>query len=501
MCKRCLIRIDELHANTHSFYPTPVTVYPKSYSWEGNLMTQIGNPMIGMVWTCLRDVRTPIKGKLSPVNGQDIWEFGNATSSVDPETLDNTLWKLVPALYNLEQNFARELFPSDLALGYCKVVEELMQPETTSVEYGIRYITITSTLSELNNQEQPTPLIVATPVTSAATAPNTQPTPDSIAIKTPAPPPQASPISSSKPLPRPSGKGSPCGKCGHRIRTENTAWDLAPPPLPTGGPDVEVVRTEQKATHLVKPQETALPEVAESSRIVEMPTLMTPVAVVAGRPQSEVQGSPTSAVSAKAGIVQPMPNGAHGTHAPDPIISFGKPQKPPKAAPLIISDHVLVPQAGNTFVAEDGQKLVRDGPAISLSVSDQNPDRKMMVNLVSGTKGKDVLVVDGISQTIGAPAAATGLPFIGYGYDGYDGYDYDDSSYPSGKDLGDTYSGPGSFKGGASPSKGGSQGETSSNLPGSLGKVRPAVYQGAASILRSDLLKILFTSAVAMWYC
>jgi hypothetical protein len=111
-------------------------------------MTKIGNPGIGMVWTCLRNVRTPIKGKLSPLNGQDIWELGNVTVPADQE-LEEVNWKLVPVLRQPDQEHIKAVFTSDLALGYCKMQNVGAIPEATvPPQYGVRYVTVTSTIAE-----------------------------------------------------------------------------------------------------------------------------------------------------------------------------------------------------------------------------------------------------------------------------------------------------------------------------------------------------------------
>jgi len=126
---------------------------------------------------------------------------------------------------------------------------------------------------------------------------------------------------------------------------------------------------------------------------------------------------------------------------------------------------------GPTWITDDGQIILVDGPPIVLTAKDDQggAEHKMEVGMVSGANGRDVLVVDGVSQTLGA-SAATGLPRSGRAGSASSGHE--------GMDMGDASS--------SSGGKGGSGGSGYSPdrpvfSPSGLGKSNPALYYGEAA--------------------
>lgn len=82
-----------------------------------------------------------------------------------------------------------------------------------------------------------------------------------------------------------------------------------------------------------------------------------------------------------------------------------------KAAPIVINGHTLTPKGRGTWESDDGQVLRIGGPQIELDNSSHGDGHKMKVGINSGAGGRDILVVDGASMTLGGDdlmPAATG---------------------------------------------------------------------------------------------
>jgi hypothetical protein len=122
--------------------------------------------------------------------------------------------------------------------------------------------------------------------------------------------------------------------------------------------------------------------------------------------------------------------------------------------------------------------LIRNGPPIQLSSGERGSDHKMQVNLISGPAGADVLVVDGASQTL-TSTAATGKPRPGRAGSSPDDYFGTNGGGYAG--YGSPYGGSGRGGSGGSSNDG-----TSPNPPASIGKVRPAKYEGGAHTTAFD---------------
>jgi hypothetical protein len=323
-------------------------------------MVQVGNPQVGMIWTCLRDVKTPVNGIVS-LQDQKIWEFGNTTSAAqDPEA---NFWRLVPVLRNQEQANIHSHFPSDSALGKCKMEVNDPIAATTAAQYGIKYITVTSMLADSSTAAP----IVATSVSvyplPLLTHLSSTPTPqasssDAIQVAT-------SQLSSS---------------LGVNNRTE------------TGG--VNVVRTEHKvtATTIQGPAKSDYPNVSTQ--------LVTPALVVPGSPVSTA----LSMVKPAQSMAKAPSSGA--TKGSDPKETSGS-RVVTKSRPIVVNNQILKPTGENQYTTQDGQVLILNGPAITLRSS---PEAKKgsQVALVSGPQGANMLMIDGDEE----PLRYASTPFL-----------------------------------------------------------------------------------------
>jgi hypothetical protein len=488
-------------------------------------MTPIGNPQIGMVWTCMRNVKSPIKGILSPVDGRNIWELGNATTPKENRAQDGSFWRLVPSFRKPDQNHIKEAFASDLALGYCKLIDEALPPATPTQQYGVRYVTVTSTITSAataamgglaafrTSKAAPLPLqtkaasmsrrisadSAAIPVqrsTTTVTKTSTIINPHRTTNKPyQGKPPNAGTVDGAR-----SSKTWENNLDGFKgtyepkIRTEITATvtelvvqlsdDYAAPP------GAFTVHTEHTERSLMVPTAISMISLetndASMSAVPISPASAPAISNHGGMPghSDSPTGSPSPAVlnsgnpmggSSALGTM----HGSHGSPSSpesDSVLAVEKP------APLFINNHVLTPQSGHNYVTDDGQVLIRDGPLISLSSGEQGSDHKMQVGLVSGPNGRDVLVVDGSSQTLGL-SAATGRPnsgrsgSVGSGHEGMN------------------------MSGGAYSSNSASAAAISTNSPTSSGKARPAKYDGPGhkvalnwSILISTIFVVLMST-------
>jgi hypothetical protein len=464
-------------------------------------MTPIGNPQIGMVWTCMRNVKSPIKGILSPVNGRELWELGNATTSTEERSQDGSFWRLIPSLRKPDQEHIKEAFASDIALGYCKMINEPLPLATPTQQYGVRYVTVTSTITDAATAAMTDlaghPASNAGPIPLQTKAASLSPVASTTSVVKPT---QVGTTTTTttiivtgmpnRPMPGPPKPLGGAPGASHSKTWENNLDGFRGSQQPNIRTEITATVTELVVQTSYSPPSafTIHTELAEPSFMV--PTAVSIVSQENGGVSSAVPVSPASAPAlsdhggmsdhsgTSMGSSSPaMPNGGNpmggssgsgamhgspGSHESDSILAVEKP------APLFINNHLLSPQSGHNYLTDDGQVLVRDGPPILLSSGESGSDHNMHVNLISGSNGRDVLIVDGSSQTLGL-SASTGAPNSGRSGSSSSGHE--------GMDIG-----AGSYSIGASVA------DMSSASPSSPGKARPAQYEGLASTVVTSWL-------------
>jgi len=367
-------------------------------------------------------------------------------------------------------------------------------PATVAPQYGIKYV-VTTVLVDASQPATTTPAsvlpaFITQPVASQTAAP--QPAQDSTTTLD---------FAAGRRLPSAQIPNNLDGWAGALVRTEKTATvtELPGPTRQQPEPDIPAA-TQPESAMVASIGVTALPMVFSATPpLPMMSSSATPAPSIVTVSSSKVPVAISVAIQPSITLVIPLPPAQEPTSAalrPVP----GKPAQVPSpqmaasgalivpAKPILINDQPLQPQGPHRFVAQDGQVLSRDGPPIFISSPDRGPERKIQVSLVSGPRDRDVLVVDGASQTLPYPVA-TGKPRsnLGGSSNGLSPIafadDYDDYYLPGGN------VGYLTGSGGKLPGKGNSyQDDVGGSNDKSLspttqgGKARPAQYYGLARL-------------------
>lgn len=332
-------------------------MYPSSYEWTGNLFTQIGDPQIGMIWTCLRDIKTPIHAKIVPPKDRYLWELGTNTTA-GSEDMTNFDWVLAPRVQSPDTDHIKDLFPADPAMAQCRWQASGAMTNTPVPQFGIKYVTVISTSAEQS---------------SAAVTPTAAPGTVSgiIVLVTPT----TEPTTSTSVLSANSTSGT----------AEATPLSPSKSSRQHTGPVLMTVHTEKTATKLIIPTYHPVLEPTGSTADGIMPMSMV------------MGGNDILSPSASRSKVAAMPAKSVMPDAISPSASFT----------VGGAYEILKPVGPNRYVAQDGQVLTLNGPPVIIGGNSPSEPR-IQLELVSDQQGQghDVLVVNGTRQPL--PASGTG---------------------------------------------------------------------------------------------